>query len=244
MIKKLPKFPFISIVIPLYNEERRVSNLSKIYKYFDRTNLKYEVILINDGSKDKTLRKLNEISKNFKFNLISYSQNRGKGYAIRVGMIKARGQYRLFTDIDLSTPIEEFNKFLPNLKEYDIIIGSRKKRGSKLIIRQPKLREKLGKGFTKLSQLCLGLNLTDFTCGYKCFSKEATKKIFSKQRINRWGFDTEILFIGKKKGLSIKEIPVIWKNDPETKVKLPLDIITSFLDLLKIRYASFRKLYD
>lgn len=244
MVKKLPKFPFISIILPLYNEERRLANLSKIYKYFNNTRLTYEVILINDGSNDKTEKKLDKLSKNFTFNLISYPENRGKGYAIGMGMMQAQGKYRLFTDIDLSTPIEEFNKFLPNLKDYDIIIGSRKRRESKLIVHQPKFRETLGKGFTKLSQLYLGLYLTDFTCGFKCFSKEAAEKIFSRHKINRWGFDAEILFIGKKMRLPIKEIPVIWANDPETKVKLPWDIITSLFDLLKIRYINFRKLYD
>lgn len=245
MYKKLfPKLPFVSIIIPLYNEERRLENLSKIYKYFDDTDLTYEVILINDGSRDKTLKKINELSKNFKFTLISHQKNNGKGYAIKAGMMQASGKYRLFTDIDLSTPIEEFDKFLPNLPDYDIIIGSRKKRGSKLIIHQPKLREKLGKGFTKLSQWCLSLSLTDFTCGFKCFSKEAAEKIFSRQKIDRWGFDTEILFIGKKMGFSIKEVPVVWKNDRETKVRLPQDIINSFYDLIKIRYNKFRGLYD
>lgn len=244
MTKKLFKSPFLSIIVPLYNEEVRLVNLSKIYKYFDNKDLTYEVILINDGSRDKTLKKINALSKNFKFNLISHQKNNGKGNAIKAGMMKASGKYRLFTDIDLSTPIEEFNKFIPYLKDYDIIIGSRKKRGSQLIIHQPKLREKLGKGFTKLSQWFLDLNLTDFTCGFKCFSQEAAEKIFPRQKIDRWGFDAEILFIGKKMGGSIKEIPVVWKNDSETRVKLPQDIFTSLSDLIKIRYNNFRGFYD
>lgn len=244
MAKKILQNPFISIIVPLYNEEGRLANLSKIFKFFKNKNLNYELILINDGSNDKTLNKLNELSKNFKFKLISYQKNRGKGYAVKMGMIKARGKYRLFTDIDLSTPIEVFNKFLPILSKYDIVIGSRKKRGSRLIIHQPKLREKLGKAFTILSQGFLNINLTDFTCGFKCFSKEAAEKIFFRQKINRWGFDTEILFIGKKMGLSVKEVPVVWRNDIETKVKLPWDIITSLADLVKIRYNNFMGLYD
>lgn len=244
MAKKILQDPFISIIVPLYNEEGRLANLSKIFKFFDNKNLHYELILINDGSSDKTLNKLNELSKNFKFKLISYQENRGKGYAIKMGMMKARGKYRLFTDIDLSTPIEVFDKFLPILSKYDIVIGSRKKRGARLIIHQPKLREELGKAFTILSQGFLNINLTDFTCGFKCFSKEAAEKTFFRQKINRWGFDTEILFISKKMGLSVKEVPVVWKNDIETRVKLPRDIITSLADLVKIRYNDFRGLYD
>lgn len=244
MAKKNLKSPFISIIVPLYNEESRLANLSKIFKFFKKKGLNYELILINDGSIDKTLNKLSGLSKNFKFKLISYKENRGKGYAVKMGMMKARGKYRLFTDIDLSTPIEVFNKFIPILSKYDIVIGSRKKRGSRLIIHQPKLREKLGKAFTALSQGFLNINLTDFTCGFKCFSKEATEKTFVRQKINRWGFDTEILFISKKMGLSIKEVPVDWKNDIETRVKLPWDIITSLTDLIKIRYNNFMGFYD
>lgn len=244
MAKNNLKSPFISIIVPLYNEERRLTNLFKIYKYFSKKDFYYELILINDGSSDKTLHKLNELSKNFKFKLISYRENRGKGYAIKKGMMKARGRYRLFTDIDLSTPIEEFSRFLPILSKYDIVIGSRKKRGSRLIIHQPKLRERLGKTFTTLSQSFLNINLTDFTCGFKCFSKEAAEKTFFRQKINRWGFDTEILFISKKMGLSVKEIPIIWKNDIESRVKLPWDIITSLSDLVKIRYNDLMGRYD
>lgn len=244
MTKKILQDPFISVIVPLYNEESRLANLSKIFIFFKKKNFNYELILINDGSRDKTLNKLNELSKNFKFKLISYQENRGKGYAVKMGMMQARGKYRLFTDIDLSTPIEAFNKFLPILPRYDIVIGSRKKKGSRLIIHQPKLREKLGKAFTTLSRGFLNINLTDFTCGFKCFSQEAAKKIFFRQKINRWGFDTEILFIGKKMGLSVKEVPVVWKNDIETKVKLPWDIVTSLADLVKIRYNDFMGRYN
>lgn len=244
MFKKNSKSPFVSIIVPLYNEEGRIVNLSRIYRYFDRSRLTYEVILINDGSRDRTVKKIKALSKNFNFNLISNERNYGKGFAIKMGMLEANGKYRLFTDIDLSTPIEEFNKFMPHLKNYAIVIGSRKKKESRLIVHQPKIREKLGKGFTKLSQLCLGLRLTDFTCGFKCFSKEASEKIFSRQKIDRWGFDAEILFIGKKMGLNIKEIPVIWENNIETKVKLPQDIISSLSDLMKIRYNNLKGLYS
>lgn len=236
--------PFLSVIIPLYNEENRLKNLSKIYKYLDTLGRNYEVLLINDGSIDKTGKRLESLKKRFKFQLISYTPNRGKGFAIKSGMLAARGKYILFADIDLSTPIEEFNKFLPLLKRSAVLIGSRKTKGSQLNKRQPYFREILGIGFTFLSQKILDLNITDFTCGFKCFSKEAAEKTFFRQKINRWGFDTEILFISKKMGLSVKEVPVIWKNDIKTRVKLPQDIITSLADLAKIRYNDFMGLYD
>ena len=140
--------------------------------------------------------------------------------------------------------MEEFSKFYPYLKKYDILIGSRKLKGAKLINRQPIIREYLGRGFTLLSRIILGVNISDFTCGFKCFSKQAAEKIFTRQKINRWGFDSEILFIAKNKGLKIKEIPVKWSNDERTKVKFPDDLIRSFSELLQIRYNHFKNLYE
>lgn len=238
------KNPFLSIIIPLYNEETRLRNLSKIYRYLDRSNLNYEILLINDGSIDNTLKKLKALAKKFKFKLISYEKNKGKGFAVKTGMLVAKGNYRLFTDIDLSTPIIELTKFLPYLRKHDVIIGSRKMWGATLKKRQSFVRENLGKGFTLLSQLTLHLDISDFTCGFKCFSKKAAKKIFPLQRIEKWGFDSEVLFMAKKLGLSIKEIPVVWTNDPKTRVKFPQDILGSLSDLCRIRYHYFMNRYE
>lgn len=235
--------PYLSIIIPLYNEQRRIANLSKVYKYLDKCNFSYEVLLINDGSTDNTIKEFKKIGKKFRFDILSYDQNKGKGFAIRQGMLKAKGKFRLFTDIDLSTPIKEFDKFLLNLEKVDILIGSRRLNISNVIIRQPFLREILGRGFTLLSQKFLQLKLSDCTCGFKCFSEKAAHDIFTRQRINRWGFDSEILFLAKKIGFCIKEIPVSWSNNPDTKVKFPQDIIYSLWDLLKIRYYDFKKFY-
>lgn len=236
--------PFLSVIIPLYNEQNRLNKLIKVYNFLKQQRFNYEVILINDGSHDKTLKRLGKLSEKFKFQLISYAKNRGKGFAIKTGMLAAKGKYLLFTDIDLSTPIEEFNKFYPFLKIEHVIIGSRKTKGSNLEKRQGVLREGLGKGFTILSQITLDLQLSDFTCGFKCFSRKAARKIFSKQNIEGWGFDSEILFLAKKFGFKIKEIPVKWSNDPRTKVKFPQDIIRSLLDLYKIKYNLLRKVYE
>lgn len=232
------KNPFLSIIIPLYNEESRLRNLSKIYKYLNNLNFDYEVLLVNDGSLDKTVQRLKQIYKKFKFQLISYDKNRGKGFAVRGGMLDAKGKYRLFTDIDLSTPIDQLNKFIPQLKKADILIGSRKTAGAHLYKRQSFIRENLGKGFTLLSRMILDLEISDFTCGFKCFSKKSSISIFSKQKIERWGFDSEILFIAKKLGFSIKEVPVNWSHDPRSKVRFPHDIISSLSDLYKIKYHS------
>lgn len=238
------KQPFLSIIIPLFDEEKRIKNLKKITSYLRAQKFSWEIIVVNDGSTDRTYKRLLELKKKLRFKLLSYSENLGKGFAIKTGMLNAKGKFRLFLDIDLSTPITEIENFIPHLKKYDIVIGSRKLKNSILITRQPLLREHLGKMFTLLSQIILQVNISDFTCGFKCFSQNAAKQIFTRQTINRWGVDSEILYIGKNKKLSIKEIPVSWKDDPRTKVKFPKDIINSLVELIKIRLNSTRGLYN
>lgn len=244
MKSKISKPPFLSVIIPLFNEQARLDRLWIIYKYLKRKKFKYEVILVNDGSTDKTLDKIKDLTKEFNFKLITYNDNKGKGYAIKTGMLQAKGRYKLFADIDLSTPVDEMEKFLPILSKYDILIGSRKMKGANLEVRQPFLREFLGQGFTFVSQLTLNLDISDFTCGFKVFSNKASCLIFPKQKLNKWGFDPEILFIARKHNLSIKEIPVTWSNDLKSKVRFPQDIISSLIDLCKIKYYHFRRRYD
>lgn len=236
--------PYLSIVVPVYNEANRLATLPKLSEFVADFKYPSELVIINDGSTDGTQGKLKKLSRKFKFNLINNRVNKGKGHAIKTGMIEAKGKFRLFTDIDLSTPIEEFEKFIPHLKAYDVIIGSRKMPGSKLKVRQAPTREFLGKGFTFLTQVLLDLSLSDFTCGFKCFSEKASNKIFTNQQIERWGFDSEILFLAKKLGFGIKEVPVTWSDDQRTKVKFPKDIVNSFSELMRIRYYYLSGRYE
>ncbi len=227
--------PFrLSVIIPVYNEENRINNLPKVDKYFRERIGKYELIVIDDGSTDKTLDFLNKFKSDIDFKILTYPVNRGKGYAVKTGMLHASGDYRLFLDIDLSTSPEEFEKFESFLNDADILIGTRKSNKRSLIKRQPFLREFMGKGFTLLSKLILNVKTTDFTCGFKIFSANAADQIFSKVTIERWGFDSEALFLAKKLHFKVMEISVDWKNDPRTRVRFPQDVIRSFLDLLKI----------
>jgi len=228
----------------MFNEEQRISNIVDIQKYFKKKSFSYEIILVNDGSYDGTLSAIKKYNKQKYFKLITYNKNRGKGYAIKQGMIAATGKYRLFTDIDLSTPIKEFNKFIPHLRNNAVIIATRKQKSSEFIKRQPLLREMLGKGFTFLSRIILRVSSSDFTCGFKCFSEKAANKIFIRQKIERWGFDSEVLYLTKKNKLRVKEITVSWINDTRTKVRFPEDVITSFFELMKIVYYDYRKYYD
>lgn len=243
--KKVTKTkPFLSVIIPVFNERKRINNLIKITKFLSKQNFKSELIIVDDGSTDTTIKKIKKMTQQCRFQLISYSVNQGKGFAIKTGMLAASGRYRLFIDIDLSTPIEELNNLLRHVRRHDVVIGSRKLKSSNLIIRQSLLREQLGKVFTMLSQMILQLPLSDFTCGFKCFSEEAATDVFSRQTINRWGFDSEILFICKNRKFSIKEVPVTWSNDPVTKVKFPQDIYSSLIDLMRIRLNYLKGIYQ
>ncbi len=227
--------PFLSIIVPVYNEEKRLSGgIAKILRFIDTQAFTSELIVVNDGSTDKTMRLLKKF-KHPSLRLISYEKNRGKGYAIREGMLNAQGELRLFIDVDLSTPIEEFQKFLPFCKTFDVIIGSRRTKGSAILVHQPMLREWLGSIFTWLSSVFLGVEVSDFTCGFKCFSKVAASTLFSLQRLHGWGFDSEIIYLAQKKGFSIKEIPVTWSNNTQTRVVLAKDVFFSLIDLIKIR---------
>lgn len=235
--------PYWSIIVPVYNETRRLGNLNHILQFLKTLPETWELIVVNDGSTDNSLELLRNINRRHSFQIVTYSQNRGKGYAIKQGMLAAIGKYRLFLDCDLSTPIEEIDKIRPYLADFGVVIGTRKTKGAKVLVHQPWLRENLGKGFTFLSQLILAVPVSDFTCGFKCFSSAAARKIFTKSLVYRWGFDSEILYLARKYGYSIKEVPVTWKNDIFSRVKFPEDLITSFSDLFRIRLNDLYNRY-
>lgn len=238
------KQPFLSIIVPVYNEEKRMKKgVEKIFRFIDEQKFTVECIIVNDGSTDITLQMLQAL-KHPSLKIISYERNRGKGYAVRKGIKSAKGEYRLFLDIDMSTPIEEFHKFLPFLKRYDVVIGSRRVRESKILVHQPFLRERMGAVFTFLSATILSVAVSDFTCGFKCFSKKASQIVFSLGSLDGWGFDSEIIFLSQKKGFAIKEVPVVWKNDTQTRVVLLKDVFLSFWDLLTIRINELSGKYD
>ena len=177
--------------------------------------------------------------------LIDNKTNQGKGAVVRQGMLEAKGDFRLFTDADNSTSIDQVEKMWPYFKEgYDIVIGSRDVKGAVLDPPQPWIRNViLGEGFKLLRKIVAGLwGIQDTQCGFKCFKKEAAEDAFPKCRINRFAFDPEILIIARKMGYKIKEVPVYWKNDPDSKVK-PKWIINMAVDLLKIRWNLIKGAY-
>jgi len=237
----------LSIIIPAYNEEKRLpKTLAEIDKYLKKQNYNYEIIVVSDGSKDKTV----EVVENLKpqianLRLIDKKENYGKGYGVRLGMLEAKGKYRLFSDADNSTSIDQVEKMWPEFKKgYDVVIGSRDIKGAILDPPQPFLRKMiLGKGFRILTQIICGTwEILDTQCGFKGFTQKAARDIFSECKINRFAFDPEVLVVAKKLGYRIKEIPVYWKNDPESKVKFK-SIIKMFFELLRIRLNLIKRRY-
>ncbi len=226
----------LTFIIPAYNEEKIIGEtLKSILSFLSPKTYTWEVIVVDDGSKDKT----STIVKSFKkqrVRLISFAENKGKGAAIRAGVKKSRGEFIIFSDADLSVPIENIDKLLLELTKSDVAIGSRRIKGSKILVHQSWLRESMGRVFTFLTRLILGSEISDFTCGFKGFRREAALDIFGKARLDRWAYDAEILFLAQKRGDKIAEIPIFWKNREDTRVALGNAALVSFVDLLKIRF--------
>jgi len=237
---------FLSVVIPAYNEENRIRDtIAKIAAYTETLRGPSEIIIADDGSEDHTREQVKQISARVpRIRYLKSEKNRGKGYAIRQGMLSSQGQFSLLTDADLSTPIGELDKFLPEMTGPEkILIGNRRMPGSQIIQRQDRFRENMGRVFTLTGNVILGLKQSDLTCGFKIFGAQARLKIFSVQKINGWAYDAEILFLAKKFGFQIKDIPVIWENSETTKVKLLSASLVSFAELLKIRWNDLSGKY-
>lgn len=229
---------FISIVIPVYNEEKRIETfLMDVVSFLVGQTYSYEVIIVNDGSIDTTVKLAGKVLEQYipdKFRILELEKNQGKGAAVKNGMLAAQGEYVLFVDADGSTAIEEINNFIPLFRpEFDIYIAVRTKKHF-----APFKRVFFGRGYIKLTRFLLGITVSDFTCGFKCYRQEAAQEIFSRQLLKNWSFDAEDLYIAQKKGYSVKEVPVYWKHIGGSKVKVLKNIIICGWDLLRIRYYS------
>lgn len=233
-----------SIIIPVYNEENRIpKNIDTIFSFFKSRPESCEVIFVNDGSRDGTEKILADYAKKYQFKIVSYTENKGKGHAIRQGALVASGDWLVFFDIDLATPLEAFERLQFEKAGADVVIGSRRLSKSHIKKSESKLRTFLGHGFTKISNLLVP-NVSDFTCGFKCFSAVAAKVIFTRARINRWGFDTELLYIAKLHKLSIKEMPVEWSHDTNSKVNVLRAVISSSKELIEMKMNQIKGLYN
>jgi dolichyl-phosphate beta-glucosyltransferase len=230
----------ISVVIPAFNEERRIlPTLRMIDDYLRDNARRYEIIVVDDGSSDNTLEVVRGESERVKhIRLISNEINRGKGFSVRRGVLSARHDLVLISDADLSTPIEEVAKFLPWVeKGYDVVIGSRALRESDIIRKQPWYRQTMGKTFNVLVRTIVLGGFRDTQCGFKMFGAAAGKKVFESLKTERFAFDVEALLRAKKIGYRIKEVPVRWVNSPQSRVRVLRDSVRMFLDLVCIRLS-------
>jgi len=234
----------VSIVIPAYNEAKRLpSTLNKIKSFLSSKKLKYEIIVVNDGSSDETAKAAISV-KGLKVTLISNKKNMGKGYCVNRGVKKAKNDIILFTDADLSTPVKFLSPFLKlHSKGNDVVAASRALNRKLVKKRQPIHRDMMGRIFNVFVRLITGLKIKDTQCGFKSFKKSAAKKIFSKQTIFDFGFDVEILYIASLHGFKIAESPVEWYDSPATKVNPLMDSLRMFGGLFAIRLKSIKGIY-
>ena len=237
----------LSIVIPCFDEAERISlALERIATFLADNSLPAEVVVVDDGSRDATaeVAERSAAELGIALRVLRNPTNRGKGFAIRRGALAARGKACLLTDADLSVGIDHLGPFLARLKpEVDAVIGSRHVDGARIAVHQPRYRELLGAAFRALAKRFLSLEASDFTCGFKLFSRDAAREIFSRQTLWGWGYDVEILLIASRLGMVLVEEPVEWRDDARTRVRLGRDVLRSAHDLLRIRWNDLRGRY-
>jgi glycosyltransferase involved in cell wall biosynthesis len=237
--------PELSIVIPAYNEEARPPlALARIQDYLAAQGFGAEIIVVDDGSTDGTAAVAEEWrGVQPSLMLLRNEGNRGKGFSVRRGMLAAHGRVALFTDADLSAPIDEAKKLLDALADADVAIGSRALNRSLIEVHQSGMRERAGMIFNFIVRIMTGLPFADTQCGFKAFRRERCQRVFEQQRVEGFGFDPEVLFLAQRQGLRIVEIPVRWAHDPATKVHVVRDSLRMFADLFVIRWGQLAGRY-
>ena len=243
------KRPELSVVIPVYNEESRIGRtLEESLAYLRKKRVLAEILVVDDGSKDKTLEVVGQFKRAASgrqwFKILRHEANRGKGAAVKTGALAAKGEVVLFMDADNATPLSEFEKFRPLLKAgVEVAVGSRAVDRSQVKIPQPLYRQVLGRAGNLLIQLLAVPGIKDTQCGFKVFTRKAASMIFPRQTIHRFGFDFELLFLAHKYGLPLREIPVQWFNSPYSKVRMS-DYLHTLIELFTIRWNDLKGRYS
>tara|TARA_B100001123_G_scaffold407112_2_gene499043 strand:+ start:16371 stop:17189 length:819 start_codon:yes stop_codon:yes gene_type:complete len=236
----------LTVVIPAFEEVARLEpTLRRVRAYLDGQTFSSEVLVVVDGGSDGTLSLVRKLASDWNSLTVLHNEsNFGKGLAVRRGMLVGRGRYLLFSDADLSTPIEEVEQLIAALgRGCDIAIGSRALSGSDVRLRQVWWREMMGRFFNVLVRGVVLPGIRDTQCGFKCFRRDVARRIFSRQRIARFCFDVEVLWIGRKLGYRVVEVPVVWVNDPSSRVHPIRDSLRMLFDLVRLRYNDLRGHY-
>lgn len=234
---------FLSVIIPAHNEANRLPDtLEQVLHFLDAQPFTSEVIVVENGSSDNTLAIAQKFAEQHKRVRVLQSE-RGKGAAVKQGMLEAKGEYRFMCDADLSMPVEEIAKFVPPaLEDFDIAIASREAKGA-VRYNEPAYRHLGGRGINFLIQILILPGLNDTQCGFKCFRANVAEELFNLQTLPGWSFDIEVLYIARKYGYHTHEIPIHWYHDAETKVRALPDAIRMFQDIFRIRANALRGIY-
>jgi dolichyl-phosphate beta-glucosyltransferase len=246
-MEQLLERPLISIIIPAYNESARIGNaLAEVLRCVQERDWHAEIVVVDDGSTDRTPLIVQEFAQRHpEVRLMENPENRGKGFSVRRGMLHAVGEILMFTDADLSAPMEEAERLFDALRQgADIAIGSRWLDRKRQTVHQPLYRQFFGRCFNAITRLVMGLPFKDTQCGFKAFRRPVAQTIFQLQRIERWGFDPELLFIALKRGYKIREVPVTWGHDERSRLSYLKDGVKMLEEIAYIRWEAFAGAYD
>lgn len=232
------------MIIPAHNEEHRLpKTLEQVFAFLDQQSYPSEVIVVENGSDDRTLEIAQAYQKSYRSLNVLQEKERGKGLAVRRGMLEANGAYLFMCDADLSMPVVEFNRFLPpNLEDFDIAIASREAPGS-VRYNEPQYRHLGGRAVNTMIRLLALPGLNDTQCGFKCFRASIAEDIFRSQTLRGWSFDIELLYIARKRGYKIIEVPISWYFNPESKLHVIQDAFKMFLDIFRVHINAIRGVY-
>ncbi|MFN8412194.1 MAG: dolichyl-phosphate beta-glucosyltransferase [Anaerolineales bacterium] len=237
--------PFLSIIIPAHNEEKRLPRaLGQVFAYLEKQPYEFEVLVVENGSTDRTLEIAQKLTLNLANLIVIHEESRGKGGAVRRGVLAARGEYRFICDADLSMPIEEVKKFIPpQLDDFDVAIGSREAQGS-IRYNEPPYRHWGGRLINLAIRLLILPGFDDTQCGFKCFRAEVAETLFKQQRLIGWSFDIELLYLARRKKMRIREIPIQWFYDSDSKVNAVPDALRMIGDIFRVHINAMRGRYD